>query len=501
MKRFVALVVAALALLVPTASSAHPLGNFTVNHFTRIEVSGDHLYLLYVLDMAEIPTFQDRKRVEAAGEEAYGRELAARLREGLTLTVAGDRAELTEIGRELTFPEGVGGLLTTRVELVLDAGPVPAGDGPLELTYRDGNDADRLGWNEIVVVAEAGATIGSAGVPASSISGELRAYPADLLQSPLDVREASARITAGTAAGTPPALTGGGEATSPVSISQQTEGGFTSLISNEKLSVGVILVSLLVAMFWGAVHALSPGHGKAIVAAYLIGTRGTPRHALYLGAIVTVTHTIGVFTLGLVTLALSELIVPDDLYPWLNLASAVLVVGVGVTVLRMRILDWVRRRHAGSHHHGHAHDHYHGHEHHHGHSHEHGHDHPHSHDHDHGHSHAHDHQHVPEPGTGWRGLVAVGISGGLLPCPSALVVLLAAISLQRVGYGLVLIVAFSLGLAATISAIGLLAIGARRTFSRMSFQGPVVRLLPAVSALVIVAVGLAMTVRALPQLT
>ncbi len=173
----------------------------------------------------------------------------------------------------------------------------------------------------------------------------------------------------------------------------------------------MILLSLLIAAFWGAAHALSPGHGKAMVAAYLVGSRGTARHALLLGLTVTVTHTAGVFALGLVTLGLSELIVPEQLYPWLNLVSALLVVGVGVSVLRARL----RRRHAHHHHHHHG-------------------------------------------DRSLRDLFAVGISGGLLPCPTALVVLLAAISLHRVGYGLVLIVAFSLGLAGAMTAVGLAAV-------------------------------------------
>jgi ABC-type nickel/cobalt efflux system permease component RcnA len=245
-------------------------------------------------------------------------------------------------------------------------------------------------------------------------------------------------------------------------------------------------------MFWGMVHALSPGHGKSIVAAYLVGTRGTARQAVYLGSIVTVTHTIGVFALGGVTLALSEFIVPDRLYPWLNLVAALLVVLVGVAVLRVRVRERFGRRPPGHHAHeprgnGHGREHAHGDP------------------HDHGQAvdrhHDHGHDHPPAPGMGWRGLLGVGISGGLLPCPSALVVLLAAISLHRVGYGLVLIVAFSLGLAGTITAIGLVAVSAKRVFARATFQGRFVRLLPALSAGVILAFGIAMTIRALPQLT
>jgi ABC-type nickel/cobalt efflux system permease component RcnA len=239
------------------------------------------------------------------------------------------------------------------------------------------------------------------------------------------------------------------------------DGGFSSLIGRRHLSVLVVLAALAIAAFWGAAHALSPGHGKTIVTAYLVGQRGTPRHAAALGLIVTATHTVGVFALGLVTLALSEFVVPDRLYPWLNLASGVLVLGIGVSVLAAR---WRHRR-----------------------------------AHRHGHHHHHDHHHH-EQGISRRSLLAVGISGGLLPCPSALVVLLAAISLHRIAFGLALIVAFSAGLALSITGIGLAAVLAKRAFSRLSFEGRVGSLLPALSALVILAAGLAMTARAVPKL-
>ena len=222
-----------------------------------------------------------------------------------------------------------------------------------------------------------------------------------------------------------------------------------------------MLVSLLIAAFWGAAHALTPGHGKAIVAGYLVGTRGRPLDAFLLGGIVTVTHTAGVFALGFVTLLLSQFIVPEALYPWLTLASGLLVVGVGASVLLARV-----RGRAHGHDHGHGHDHHHDHHHHH-----------------------HDR----------RGLLGVGIAAGLLPCPSALVVLLSAIALHRIGFGLALIVAFSLGLAATITSIGLVAVLAKRAFSRFSFNGPLIRLLPAASALVILAVGIGITLKALPE--
>jgi nickel/cobalt transporter (NicO) family protein len=330
------------------------------------------------------------------------------------------------------------------------------------LSVADRNFAGRLGWQEIVVRASRDARVVTSSVPAGSVSDRLRSYPEDRLRSPLTVDTATAVVEPGGAPGAPPRLGG-------ASVEADT-GGFESLV-NRDLTPGFVLLSLALALFWGAAHALGPGHGKAIIAGYLVGARGTARHAVLLGLTVTVTHTIGVFALGLATLALSELFVPEQLYPWLNLVAALLVVGVGLGVVRSRLRDWVHARaHARGHHH-HHHHHHHGRDHHH-----------------------HDRE------LSLRGLLGVGISGGIVPCPTALVVLLAAISVHRVGYGLLLIVAFSVGLAATVTGIGLVAVTARRLFARTTFQGPLVRLLPAASAAVVLALGVAMTARALPPL-
>jgi nickel/cobalt exporter len=481
MRKLLVLLAAAAALAVPAAAAAHPLGNFTTNRYGEVVVSGDHVYVHYVLDLAEIPTFQARGDVRREGRATYGRALVSRLARGVAVRVDGEQRSLRPLSHALSFPRGAAGLRTTRLEAVYDAGAAHAGQ-PVAVTYSDRNFDARLGWREVVVRATDGARIESASVPSRSVSARLRSYPRDLLSSPVDVSHARVRASTGPAPGEPPQVAGaeidGRGETSSAS-------GFASLVERDSLGPGVVLVSLLVALFWGAVHALTPGHGKAIVAAYMVGTRGTARHAFLLGGIVTVTHTIGVFTLGLVTLALSEFVVPERLYPWLNLVSALLVVAVGVTVLRARLLGWLRRGGHGVHRHSHAHDHRH-HHHHHG-----------SND-DHQHGHDHGHSHAPDPGSGLRGLVAVGVSGGLLPCPTALVVLLAAISLHRVAYGLLLIVAFSAGLAAVVTGIGLLAVGSRRLFDRVSFEGRLVRALPAFSAAVIVVLGVAMTVRSLP---
>src|ERR687888_355533 len=394
---------ALVALALPTAASAHPLGNFTINRFSRLETSGPRLYVLYVLDMAEIPTFQAGK----IDPRAYGRRIARNAR----LTVAGQREALRPIRHRLAHPRGAAGLQTTRLEVIL-AGPVL--HGRVSVAYHDNNFRDRIGWKEIVV-----------GADTRSTSDELRAYPKNLLQSPLDLTSARAELSPLPGPDTPPRLSSSRALRAPDRIA---DSGFASLIGRSHLSALVIIASLAAALFWGAAHALSPGHGKTIVTAYLVGQRGTPAHAALLGLIVTITHTIGVFTLGAVTLALSEFIVPEQLYPWLNLASGLLVVGIGATVLRARL----RRRARHDHHHHHA---------------------------------------PGDGGPSFRSLLAVGVSGGLLPCPSALVVLLAAISLHRVAFGLLLIVAFSLGLALAITGIGVVAVVARRAFTRVRFDG------------------------------
>ena len=441
MKRLAVLAGLVAAILAPAAASAHPLGNFTINRFSRLEVRGDRVYVLYVLDMAEIPTFQ-AGTIDAG---AYSRRIAG----NLELRVAGRTARLVPVAHALAHPRGAGGLRTTRLEVALRG---PLVEHSVTVVYHDNNYKNRIGWKEIVV-----------GVNARSRSDELRAYPKDLLRSPLDVTSSVARMAPGSGHTGPPSLASGPSLQAPDRIA---DSGFASLVARRHLSALVIVASLAAALFWGAAHALSPGHGKTIVTAYLVGRRGTPAHAALLGLIVTATHTAGVFALGLVTLALSQFIVPDTLYPWLNLASGVLVVGIGASVLATRI----RRRRA------HAHGQSHGH----------------------GHHHHHDHSHG-DTGPSLRSLLAVGVSGGLLPCPSALVVLLAAISLHRVAFGLLLIVAFSAGLALAVTAVGLVAVLARSALGRVRFDGRLVALLPAASALVIVLAGVAMTARALPK--
>ena len=427
-----------LLLLAASTAGAHPLGNFSVNHQTRVEISRDRVDLLYILDQAEIPTSQERN---LSRNEILSRKIGE-VRDNLWLIVNGQRKTLrTGPGVKLTFPEGAGDLPITRVELPLYAGV----ERPRLVEVRDFTFEGRIGWTDLVAVPGKGTAVRTP-VSRSDPTDGLRDYSGVSLSGVPDqpVGRFLVRRGAGTldAPSAPPAGGGGGSPARGASDDSSGD-GFTNVFEDAASGEGVFLVLLLAAFAWGALHALSPGHGKAMVAAYLVGTRGTAKHAVALGGIVTVTHTIGVFALGLVTLFLSQYILPEDLYPWLNLAAGLLIVAVGLGVLRARV-RWGRAQRSSAH----THDH--------GNSEEHGHD--------------HDHDHVPD--TTWKGLAGMGISAGLIPCPTALVVLLAAISQHEVALGLLLIVVFSVGLASTLTGLGLGVVYAKRLASRFSRPRP-----------------------------
>jgi nickel/cobalt transporter (NicO) family protein len=451
--RIVVLVLAVVAgcLLGATAADAHPLGNFSLNHLTEVRVSDDRVDLRYTLDQAEIPTVRERGD---SPETVLARKRADVAR-GLRLTVDGKPVQLVIApGGRITFPDGQGGLKTTRVELALSARV----SHPRRVQVRDGTYLGRLGWKAIVARPGKGTAVRSS-VPSEDITRGLHAYPQDLLKSPLDERAGTFTVKPGDGELTAPRAQGGGQ----VTTGHSSGDGFAGIFADAASGRGVLVLLLLAAFGWGAVHALSPGHGKAMVAAYLVGTRGSARHAVALGATVTITHTIGVFALGFVTLGLSQWILPEDLYPWLTLASGLLVLLVGVGVLRSRIKarpPSTVPRHPEHHHH-------------------------------------HDHSHAPE--GGWKGVLAMGASAGLIPCPSALVVLLGAIAQHQVALGMLLIVAFSFGLAATLTGLGLAVVYARTRLSeRVNWSGRVVRVLPAASAVAIVIVGCVLTAQAVP---
>ena len=484
-----------LALGTPVAVSAHPLGNFTINRYSRLSVGAKQLQLLYVLDMAEIPAHAERAQIDTNGDgelstgevDRYRTAAAEALLQGVELEIDGTVTRLELQSATLRFSSGQAGLPTLRLEVTAHTAALRAGEHNVH--YADRNYGDRLGWQEIVASAEPGASLALASVPAQDRSQALTTYPQDLLNDPPRVSEATFvwQVAAGSGAVADDAavkapVVGSMGVTTPGHSGRPSD-PFADLIAIPQLGLGAVLLALAAALGWGALHAMSPGHGKTLVAAYLVGAHGTARHALFLGLTTTITHTAGVFALGFVTLALSRYVLPEQLYPWLSAASGMLVVVIGLSLARRRMFGDA---------HQHAHDH---------HGHEHGHEHEHTHEEQ--HQHGHGHSHLPPGADGgpvtWRGLLALGISGGLLPCPSALVLMLSAISLNRIGFGLLLIVAFSIGLAGVLTLFGIALVHAGKWFERLPEGGRLIRFVPAASALFITAAGLVITLQALGQ--
>lgn len=485
----------ALAIFRPEHAEAHPLGNFTVNRYSRLELYSDAVRIHYVLDMAEIPAFQEMPEIDANGDgeltdredQTYLARKQAEIAGKLKLTTNGSDLNLSILTSDISHPEGQGGLRTLRLRLLLEAA---ISRSSVSLEYRDDNYVDRIGWKEIVVRPATGITTFDSNVPSEDASAELTSYPADLLSSPLDVTSASLSYVPGSAA-TAPELAGeaitfpDAVGTAPV----RAGGGFASLIENKDLTLPVVALSLLIALGFGAIHALEPGHGKTFVAAYFVGVKGTARQALLLGLIVAVTHTIGVFVIGMLTLFGSKFVLPEKLYPWLSLASGlmVFVLGVRLLMLRYRGAGFLKHFRPGENHHSHVHD-------------------------------GHEHSHEWPPESPWRGLIALGLADGLTPSPSALIVLLAAVSLDRIGLGILLIAAFSMGLAAILTVVCLSLVYVRRIVDVLSSrgrgvathplfawatgnasgEGVLTTVVPTFGAVVLTAIGGLLTLRALP---
>ena len=475
----------AICLFWMLPANAHPLGNFTINHYAGVQVAPDGVGIDYVLDMAEIPAFQEinhldtnhNRKAEPVETVQYPDQKCQEVNSHLELLINKHPLALSLIKSTVEFPPGVGGLSTLRLSCNFQGTTELVGANQL-IEFEDQFYPQRLGWREITVVAN--------GVPIQgdftslSITNRLRDYPTDLLSSPPDQRRIDFKLNS--------SLTSSQQAPPPgVKSSSRLDNAltgrsndvFTSLITQENHNFLTILIALAIAFLWGGLHALSPGHGKTIVGAYLVGSRSNAQHALFLGLIITITHTAGIFALGLVTLGTSQFILTEQLYPWLSVFSGVLVTVIGLNLFISRLQGtqvWS------------SHDHVHSHQ--------------HSHDLHHHHHHVHDqHSHLPPDGDlssmNWSSLLALGISGGLLPCPSALVVLLSAIALGRIGFGLALVSAFSLGLAAVLTGIGLMLVYAKDRFEHLPFQIPKIKMLPVTSALCITLIGLGITSQAL----
>lgn len=512
------------------AAFSHALGNFTINHFARLQIGDERIAVRYVVDMAEIPALQELQAADAKGNgtptneelNAYLKRAADVYANGLLLTVDGEHLPLKTVNQQISLPAGSGGLQTLRIELDYETAPLRLDAQKVQrLRFEDTNQRDRLGWREIVVAPSAAIAAFDSTAYNNAITDELKAYPETLNAAPLNESVAALSFTKGevpanavalrprdtNSVGAPlngsnaPANAANQTTTSGKSSEvafgsstiDRTRDQLTELISVPTLTPLVALFGLLFAMVLGGLHAMSPGHGKTIVGAYLVGSRGTAKHAAFLGLTVTITHTLGVFALGLITLFASQYILPETLFPVLSFVSGAIVLGIGLSLFVRRLRGAVG---GAAHQHG---------------------EHEHALEHDlsdhqnisdplmpHSHGGGVAHTHAPPGADGapvtWRSLLALGISGGLLPCPSALVVLLSAISLHRVGYGLLLVMAFSVGLAATLTTVGLAFVYAGRWLKRDNAAvNRLTRILPILSSFVIASAGALICVESLKQ--
>ena len=494
---------------------AHPMGNFSISHYAGIRIESGELEILYLIDMAEIPTFQEMQQtgITARPDDPHLiNYLSMKAREfgsGLKLSINGQMLRLRPVSQQVIFPPGAGNLPTMKFGFVYRAKiPEHCMTESCQMDYQDVNLADRAGWKEITVSHSQEVTLTSSTVPDHDRSGQLSNYPTDLLNSP--PRDVQANITfvvnrpknlpssplsaatikgssnstpgrrfkedkAGVVSAIPPsAETAPGTAAPKIEIKPNHQStprsAFTEIMGTQHIGLGIALLAALIAVGLGALHALEPGHGKTIVAAYLVAGRGTARHAFLLGTIVTISHTAGVYLLGAVTLYAQKYILPDKLYPLMGVLSGILIAGMGFYLFLQR---YAGPEFAHSHSYG-------------------------SGGLDQGRPAIEQRLSKPHDRISARQILVLGITGGMVPCPAALVVLLSALALHRVAFGLFLIVAFSLGLAVVLIGMGLVAVYAGRLVSQSRTDSPLIqRWLPLSSAAMITLLGCTIVVRGL----
>jgi ABC-type nickel/cobalt efflux system permease component RcnA len=453
---------------------SHPLGNFTINHYARIVAGPERTQIRYVVDLAEIPTFQEAKTIDQNSDgnlssdelNSYLDRIAPGYMAALRLTANEEKVALAIEGKSIKLQPGAANLPTMRIVLDLVGEITNAGASP-RLRFVNDNLRERAGWAEVHVTPLVGATVFNSTLYGNGVTDELKVYPADLLMAPLNERVGEWSVTRGA---TPPdakvlTMRDG----RPVVVARDR---FAELIAVPELTFGVALLGILIAFILGSGHALTPGHSKALVGAYLVGSRGTIKHAAFLGLTVTITHVSSAYALSLLLISFS-ILAPERLQIIPSLISSLMIIIMGVVLFTRRLRGYLG---------GHSHDHD---------------------DHGHTHDHAHGPSHLPPGADGapvtWRTLLPLGVSGGLLPCPSAILVVLAANALGRDLYGLLLVTAFSLGLAGVLTTVGIIFIKAGDWLHLGGRAGRLVRLLPIASAAFITMVGFIMLYQTLKQ--
>lgn len=568
----------AFAMLAGTpAAEAHPLGNATVNHYDGLRLYPDRIVDSAVEDIAEIPTLQRKSLIDSNGDAtledaeraAYATRQCAAMANSTSISVDGQRLALKVDASSYDERPGVIQLRVGRLSCELSATAPLSGQATIAVSSNW--DSAGIGWHEITAVGS-GVTLRQSPFPARSVSDELRAYPNDMLSSPLNVRAGSVAIAGGSGTSTYAAAKDLPVAGIAVRALNRLATAFNNLVGSKHLTVGIGLLAILLALALGAGHAFLPGHGKTIMAAYLVGRQGRLRDVVLVGATVTFTHTAGVLVLGLIisiTAAFSTTAAEQDL----GILSGLIIAGVGLGLLVSATVRLRRHRQAGmlaeraeltamldaqapasvlvsehdghrphqghlaederppehghehSPEHGHPHGDEHGHKHSHGHEHslahehshghehgderEHGHEHSPEHVHEHGHEHSHRHgigsrSHSHEPGQGFSrgGLIGLGVAGGLVPSPSALLVLLAAIALGRTAFGITLVLFYGLGMAGALTVAGLILVKLRNQVARfasgkrLSAANRLILVMPILTAGLVLVVGIGLTLRA-----
>ncbi|MEU7838158.1 High-affinity nickel-transporter [Nonomuraea sp. NPDC049129] len=435
-------VVAAAVIL-----AAHPMGNLSVNHYDGLSVFLDRIEDTAIIDSAEIPTLQQRQGASGP-PDAYAARACGELA-GAVRGQAGDRPLAWRVtSASFAYRPGAAGLPTSRLTCRLSA-PLRV-DRPLTLTFANPYRGEAVGWREITA-SGSGVRLSASSVPTRSVSGELHAYPVDLLSSPLDVRQARFTVEPGSGGlGAPARVPGADVLTRYTGLLADR---LNSLVGADRLTVPLGLLALLVSLVLGAVHAALPGHGKTVMAAYLAGCDGRVRDALAVAATVTLTHTAGVIVLG-VLLSVSASIAGETVLGWLGVISGLLIAAIGTALLRSAV------RPASQHGHGHGHGHF---------------------------------------APSGRGVVGLGVAGGLVPSPSALVVLLGAMALGRTAFGIVTVVCYGLGMALTLLAAAV----AVRRLADLTLTKRLYRLRPytaTITAVLVLLVGIGIAARALASL-
>ncbi len=505
MRRAIAGSLFGLALLLLNASigAAHPLGNTSVNLYERVDVGAQEISIRFVLDISEFPALRERAfadtnddgAVDDAETTAYLDGFWQYLEPLLKLVVDDQPVPIHRVQQRLSFPPGQGGLSLMRAEYDLSATqPAQTAGGEVAASLTETAFDGVPGWHEMIVRAANGVTLVQSSVPETDVTNELTAYPPELLTAPLSVREADFTYRVDQPSATPVPTANSPATAAPSTIEPGTGPRPTDpMISllGQRLDWFSTLAGLVLASALGAIHALTPGHGKTLVAAYLVGTRANVSQGLWLGGTVAVTHTAGIFVLGLATLAFTQLVVPERVVGWLSVATGVLIVALGavfvwrsqqlqatlepVPVIASGASKRAKRAQSNPHRHGPA-----------------------------GHTHTHDAELTPELKR--RDVAVLGVVGGLVPSGSALILLLSAVALNEIAYGLLLIVAFGVGMAAVLAGVstGIVFLRKSAVMGWERWRDPRLRRiavwLPTVSGLLVVSLGLFLTLDALRNL-